>query len=99
MGPIVLELINLILRLISLVVFVWVVLSWLTAFDVVNPRNRFVNQLSRFLDGVTAPLLRPIRRIVPMLGGADLSPLVLLLAIWFVGRVLNGPLLPFFGSW
>ena len=99
MGPIVLGLLTIILRLLTWVIIASAILSWLVVFDVVNYRNRFVYQFSRFLEAVTDPLLRPIRRVVPLLGGVDLSPIVLLLAIWFVTQVLNGPLRPFFYSW
>ena len=64
------------------------VFSWLYAFNVVNPRNQFVGTVGNFLFRVTEPLLRPIRRILPDLGGIDLSPIVLLLAIFFVRQFL-----------
>jgi len=99
MGPIVLGLLTIILRMLTWVVIGSAILSWLVVFDVVNYRNRFVYQFSRFLDAVTDPLLKPIRKVVPLLGGVDLSPIVLLLVIWFVMQVLNGPLRPFFFSW
>lgn len=57
------------------------VLSWLVAFDIINLRNRGIYQIYTFLDAVTQPLLRPLRRVVPLLGGVDLSPLVLILLI------------------
>lgn len=99
MGPIVLELILTILRLITYVVIASAIFSWLLVFEVVNTRNRFVYQFSRFLDAVTTPLLRPIRRVVPNLGGVDITPIILLLALWFIGAVLRGPLLPLFTGW
>jgi YggT family protein len=57
------------------------ILSWLIAFDVVNMRNRFIYQLSRFLDAVTRPMLRPIQRIIPPFGGVDISPVILILVL------------------
>ena len=99
MGLIVLSLLNIILRLYTFVIIGSAILSWLVVFDVVNYRNRFVYQFSRFLDALTTPLLRPIRKVIPLIGGVDLSPVVLLLAIWFIQQVLNGPLYPFFASW
>ena len=99
MGLIVLSLLNIILRLYTFVIIGSAILSWLVVFDVVNYRNRFVFQFSRFLDALTDPLLKPIRKVIPLIGGVDLSPVVLLLAIWFIQQVLNGPLLPFFASW
>ena len=57
------------------------VLSWLVAFNVVNSRNQFVAMVGDFLYRITEPLLRPIRSILPSLGGIDLSPVVLILLI------------------
>jgi YggT family protein len=57
------------------------VLSWLVAFDIINLRNRAVYQISTVLDRVTSPVLRPFQRIIPALGGVDLSPIVVLLII------------------
>ena len=65
------------------VIIVSAILSWLFAFDVINHRNRFVNQLAGFLDAVTQPLLAPFRRIIPPLGGIDISPIVVLLLLHF----------------
>lgn len=81
----------LILQIIN--IFVWliilqVVLSWLIAFNVVNTSNRFVYLIGDFLYRVTEPAMRPIRNLLPSLGGIDLSPLVLLLLLFFVQRLL-----------
>src|SRR5690606_22965784 len=59
------------------------ILSWLVAFDVVNLRNRFVYQVARFLEAATEPLLAPFRRIIPSLGGIDVSPIVVILLLQF----------------
>jgi YggT family protein len=64
------------------------VLSWLVAFDVINLRNRAVYQISTFLDRVTGPVLRPFQRIIPPLGGVDISPIVVLLIITAVQRFI-----------
>jgi YggT family protein len=74
-------------------IFIWLlvagaVLSWLVAFNVVNTRNRFVFLVGDFLHRVTEPALRPIRRVLPNLGGIDLSPLVLILLLLFLQQVL-----------
>lgn len=74
-------------------IYIWVliasaILSWLVAFNVVNTRNRFVYLLGDFLHRITEPALRPLRRILPNLGGVDLSPLVLILLLLFVRQVL-----------
>jgi len=64
------------------------ILSWLVVFDVINLRNRFVYNVSRFLDAVTAPVLRPFRRIIPPLGGVDISPIIVILVIFGLQRFI-----------
>ena len=64
------------------------VLSWLQAFDVVNASNSFVRITSDFLHKITEPLLAPIRRLLPYLGGVDISPLILILLIIFIRDLL-----------
>lgn len=73
--------------------YVWLliasaVLSWLVAFNVVNTRNDVVRAIWNFLYQVTEPALRPIRSILPNLGGIDVSPIILLLIIFFIQRVI-----------
>ena len=70
-------------------IYIWLliaqaVLSWLVAFGVVNRYNRAVATIGDFLWRVTEPLLRPIRRVLPDLGGIDISPVILILLLWFV---------------
>jgi YggT family protein len=79
------------LNLISTVItiYIWLliaqaVLSWLLAFGVVNRYNRFVNSLNDFLWRITEPLLRPIRSVLPNLGGIDISPVILILLLYFL---------------
>lgn len=74
-------------------IFVWLliasaVLSWLVAFNVVNTRNRAVYAIGDFLYRVTEPVIAPIRRVMPNLGGIDLSPMILILLIFFVRNLL-----------
>lgn len=57
------------------------ILSWLVAFDVINLRNQFVYNVAKFLDAVTRPVLAPFQRIIPALGGVDVSPIVAILVI------------------
>ncbi|MCO5145157.1 MAG: YggT family protein [Aquamicrobium sp.] len=64
------------------------VFSWLYAFNVVNPRNQIVSTIGNFLFRITEPALRPIRRILPDLGGIDISPIILLLIIFFLRQFL-----------
>ena len=80
--------------LIALNFYVWLViaaaiLSWLIAFGVINTYNRFVYMVNDFLYRITDPALRPLRRIVPNLGGIDISPVVLILIIYFIQMVLE----------
>jgi YggT family protein len=79
---------------------IWIVIanaifSWLIAFDVVNMRNRIVYQVVRFLDQVTRPLLRPLRRIIPTLGGVDITPVILIIVLSAADQVL----LPALATW
>ena len=60
------------------------VMSWLVAFNIINTHNRFVQVIGDFLFRITEPLLRPIRKALPMMGGLDLSPLVLIFIIYFL---------------
>ncbi len=86
-----LELLSFISSLITLYIYVIIagaVMSWLIAFNVVNPYNQFVRSIWQGLNAVTEPLLRPIRRWMPDLGGIDISPVVLILACAFVQSVL-----------
>ena len=64
------------------------IFSWLYAFNVVNPRNQFVGTIGNFLFRMTEPALRPIRRLLPDLGGIDISPIILLLLIFFLRQFL-----------
>lgn len=64
------------------------ILSWLVAFDVLNRRNQVVSTVGRFLWRVTEPALKPIRRILPNLGGIDISPVLLILALWFLQQMI-----------
>lgn len=69
------------LQLLLIAIIANAILSWLFAFDVVNYRNRFVYQLATVLDRVTSPILAPLRRFIPPLGGIDLTPIVALIVI------------------
>jgi YggT family protein len=85
--------------LIALEIYVWLliasaVLSWLIAFNVVNTRNQFVAMVWDFLYRITEPALRPIRSILPNLGGIDISPVILILIIFFIQRLIGLYLLP-----
>jgi YggT family protein len=80
--------------LIVLNLYVWLliasaILSWLIAFNVVNTRNQFVAMLGDFLFRITEPVLRPIRNMLPNLGGIDVSPVILILLIILIQRVIE----------
>jgi YggT family protein len=86
--------------LIVLDLYVWLliasaILSWLIAFNVVNTRNQFVASIAEFLFRITEPVLAPIRRALPSLGGLDLSPIVLILIIMFLQKVISYYMLPY----
>ena len=79
--------------LLILQIYVWLliaaaILSWLVAFNVVNTRNQFVASIGEFLFRNTEPALRPIRNILPNLGGIDISPVILILIIFFIQNVI-----------
>lgn len=84
----VIELIDTVINLYIWALIISAILSWLIAFNVINSHNRVVYTVSDFLYRITEPALRPIRRFVPLLGGVDISPVVLILLLWFVRRVL-----------
>ncbi len=82
-------LIDMILNLYIWLLLIWVILSWLITFDIINVRNRLVYLVSDFLNRITEPVLRPIRRVVPLVGGIDLSPVVLIFAIIFLRSLMR----------
>ncbi len=77
-------------------VIVQVVLSWLVAFNVINTSNRFVYMVGDFLYRITEPALKPIRRLLPTMGGIDLSPVVLILGLYFLRVLLLRDIMPIF---
>ena len=73
-----------ILKLYSYVVIANVIISWLVAFNILNTQNRFVYLVLEFNYRLTDPILNKIRRFLPNLGALDISPIILLLLIWFI---------------
>ena len=73
-----------ILKIYSYVVIAYVIISWLVAFNVLNTQNRFVYSLLDLAYRLTEPFLNKIRRFLPNLGAFDISPIILLLLIWFI---------------
>lgn len=80
--------ISYVITLYTYIVIASVIMSWLMAFGVVNPYNPTVRAIWQGISAVTEPLLRPIRRIMPDLGAIDISPIILLLACFFVQSVV-----------
>ena len=73
-----------ILKLYSYIVIANVIVSWLIAFNVLNTQNRFVDAILELSYKLTEPFLSKIRRFLPNLGSLDISPIILLLLIWFI---------------
>ena len=74
-------------------IYIWIlvasaVLSWLVAFNVVNTRNDIVRNVGYFLYRITDPALRPIRNVMPNLGGIDISPIILIVGLMFLERLI-----------
>ena len=93
----ILQTLSFILNIVWWIFLIMIIMSWLISFNVINTRNQFVNGLWRVLNQITEPILKPIRRIIPSVGGLDLSPLIVFVIIFFlqnliasiaVGRVL-----------
>ena len=80
--------ISLILGLVWWVFLIMIIMSWLISFNVINTRNQFVASVWRILNQITDPILRPIRRIVPSVGGLDLSPLIVFIIIFFLQQFI-----------
>ena len=96
MGRFIADIIHWIICAIVTSIFANAILSWLVMFDVVNMRNRFINQVAHFLDAVTQPVLRPVRRFIPPLGNIDISPVVVIVVLGrFEADILKPYLYPF----
>ncbi|HEY1838068.1 MAG: YggT family protein [Rhizomicrobium sp.] len=82
----------LVLQLISIytwIVIVAVVVSWLVAFGVINVYNHVVRSIVQALDAITEPVFRQVRRVIPPIGGLDLSPLIVLIALQFLSYLIT----------
>jgi YggT family protein len=80
---------NTVIQLYIYILIASAVLSWLVAFNVVNVSNPIVSQIGEFLYRVTEPVLRPIRNLLPNLGGVDISPIILILLLLFVQKLIT----------
>jgi YggT family protein len=92
------EFIDYLLGLYVIIVFAMAILSWLIAFNVVNTHNRAVYTIADILYRLTEPALRPIRSLLPNLGGIDVSPIILFIIIMFVRSVIIGNLLDYLSA-
>lgn len=81
---------NLLLSVLTWIIIIQVILSWLLAFNVLNTSSNGVRTFAMALERITAPLYRPLRRIMPDFGGIDFSPLVILLLIQIIKKLLAG---------
>lgn len=74
-------------------IYIWclvinVILSWLISFRILNTSNQFVARVNDFFNRITEPALQPIRRVIPPVGGIDISPIVLILLLWFIRNLM-----------
>lgn len=84
----VIQIISVLLNVLWWIIVIQAIMSWLIAFNVINTYNDFVRAIVVALDRITAPIYRPIRKVMPDLGALDLSPLVLLLLIYIIDKIL-----------
>jgi len=85
-----------ILDIVWFIVIASAIFSWLFAFNVINSSNQFVGQIGSMLYQLTEPMYRPIRRFMPNLNGLDLSPIIVLVIIFFLQRFIATSLIPMF---
>lgn len=82
---------NLLMNIIGLylfIIFAWVVASWLIAFGIINVRNPLARNIVGALNALVEPVITPIRRVIPAFGGLDLSPIILIFALYFIRDML-----------
>ena len=84
------SIIDMILQVLVWIIIAQVIISWLVAFNVINTQSNFVRTLLDALDKMTAPLYRPIRKVLPDFGGLDFSPMVVLILIQIIRMLLGG---------
>jgi YggT family protein len=81
---------DMLLQVLMWIIIIQVIISWLFAFNVINPHSGGVRSAIDALDRMTAPIYRPVRRILPDFGGIDFSPLVIILVIQILRKLLAG---------
>lgn len=85
----ILQTLNFILNIVWWIFLIMIIMSWLISFNIINTRNQFVSNVWRVLNQITEPILKPIRRLVPSVGGLDLSPLIVFVIIFFLQNVIS----------
>ena len=88
---------DLLLTILTWIIIIQVALSWLFVLNVLNTSSQGVRTFAVAIDGLTAPLYRPIRRILPDFGGIDFSPLVILILIQVIKKLLSGVIMQYYG--
>ncbi len=83
------QILMMILQIAQFLIFAHFIMSWLLAFNVLNPRQQFVQQVWQGLSRVLEPIYRPIRSVLPTMGGLDLAPLIALIAIYALEIILR----------
>ena|SRR6266404_8623077 len=91
------DIVNLLLSVVTWIIIGQVILSWLFAFNVLNTGSPGVRTFAIAIDRITAPLYRPVRRILPDFGGIDFSPLVILILIQVIKKLLAGVVMQYYG--
>ena len=91
------EIADLLLSIVTWIIIAQVILSWLFAFNILNTSSNGVRTIAVAIDRMTAPLYRPIRRILPDFGGIDFSPLVILILIQVIKKLLSGVVIQYYG--
>ena len=91
----ILDVILILLHIYTYIIIATAIISWLLAFDVINFRNELVRSVWNFLNAVTEPVLRPIRGLLPNLGGIDVSPIILLLLLFLIEDVIQRYVYPY----
>ena len=86
---------NMLINLVFWIIIIQVILSWLVAFDILNLRQPFVYQVWNGLNRLLEPLYRPIRRVMPDMGGIDLTPMIVLFGLFALQVVVNNNLAPY----
>ena len=86
------QIIAILLNVAMTIIIVQAIMSWLLAFNVINLQNNIVNAIWTALDGLTAPIYNPIRKIMPDFGAIDLTPMVAIIGIWIMQDAILPPL-------